>query len=93
MDFVICKPKLDNVLKIDNIFTSLIQYIENENMFSLLAKENEIARSLMKEFIDWVSEKKVAYVELSACIDNKNAINLYENDCLCIDKICLRKEI
>lgn len=40
MDFVICKPKLDNVLKIDNIFTSLIQYIENENMFSLSVNVN-----------------------------------------------------
>lgn len=93
MDFVICKPKLDNVLKIDNIVTYLIQYIENENMFILVAKENEIAISLMKEFINWVREKNVAYVELSACIDNINVINLYENDGFCIDKICLRKEI
>ena len=106
------------------------QYIENENMCILVAKENEvilgyvygfiqdngslynnkvtkldalfvkeqyrgngIARNLMKEFINWAEEKGVAYVELSVCKDNSNAISLYENEGFCIDKIILRKEL
>lgn len=52
---------------------------------------NGIARSLIKEFINWAEEKRVAYIELSVCKDNTNAISLYENEGFCIDKICLRK--
>lgn len=47
----------------------------------------------MKEFINWAREKGAAYVELSVCKDNTNAINIYENEGFSIDKICLRKEI
>jgi len=54
---------------------------------------NGIARSLMKEFINWTREKEVAYVELSVCKDNTNAISLYENEGFGIDKIVLRKEL
>lgn len=50
-----------------------------------------IARSLMKEFINWAEEKGVVYIELSVCKDNTNAISLYENEGFCIGKICLRK--
>ncbi|MBR2786823.1 MAG: GNAT family N-acetyltransferase [Clostridia bacterium] len=52
---------------------------------------NGIARSLMKEYINWAEEKGVAYIELLVCKDNTNAISLYENEGFCIDKICLRK--
>ena len=54
---------------------------------------NGIARSLMNEFINWAEEKGAAYIELSVCKDNTNAINLYENEGFSIDKICLRKAI
>lgn len=54
---------------------------------------NGIARSLMKEFINWAEEKGVAYIELSVCKDNTNAISLYENEGFCIDKILLRKKL
>ena len=54
---------------------------------------NGIARSLMKEFINWAEEKGVAYIELSVCKNNTNAISLYENEGFCIDKICLRKQL
>ena len=54
---------------------------------------NGIARSLMKEFINWAEEKEVAYIELSVCKDNTNAISLYENEGFCIDKVCLRKQL
>ena len=152
MDFVICKPKLNNMNKIDNMLTSLIQderknynsninenyevknfyeqYIENENMCILVAKENEnymgyiygfiqenwnlfnnktaqldalfvkeqyrgngIAKSLMKEFINWSKEKGTTYVELSVCKDNTNAISLYEDEGFYIDKILLKKKL
>ena len=52
---------------------------------------NGIARSLMKDFINWAEGKGVAYIELSVCKDNTNAISLYESEGFCIDKICLRK--
>ena len=48
---------------------------------------NGIARSLMKEYINWAEEKGVAYIELLVCKDNTNAISLYENEGFCIDKI------
>ena len=54
---------------------------------------NGIARSLIREFINWARGKEVAYVELSVCKDNANAISLYENEGFSIDKICLRKEL
>ena len=54
---------------------------------------NGIARSLMKEFINWAEEKRVASIELSVCKDNTNAISLYENEGFCIDKILLRKKL
>ncbi len=54
---------------------------------------NGIAKSLMKEFINWAEEKGVAYIELSVCKDNSDAINLYENEGFCIDKILLRKKL
>ena len=106
------------------------QYIENENMCILVAKENKvvlgyvygfiqdngslynnkvaqldalfvkeqyrgngIARSLTKEFINWAEEKGVAYIELSVCKNNTNAISLYENEGFCTDKILLRKKL
>ena len=49
--------------------------------------------SLIREFINWARGKEVAYVELSVCKDNANAISLYENEGFSIDKICLRKEL
>ena len=52
---------------------------------------NGIARSLTKEFINWAEEKGVAYIELSVCKDNTNAISLYEEEGFSINKICLRK--
>lgn len=54
---------------------------------------NGIARSLTKEFINWTEEKGVAYIELSVCKNNTNAISLYENEGFCIDKILLRKKL
>ncbi len=54
---------------------------------------NGIARGLMKEFINWAREKKVAYVELSVCKDNTNAINLYQNEGFSIEKTYLRKKL
>ncbi len=78
---------------------------DNGNLFNnkivkldaLFVKEqyrgNGIARSLMKEFINWAREKEVSYVELSVCKDNTNAIKLYENEGFSIDKISLRKEL
>ncbi len=54
---------------------------------------NGIAISLMKEFINWAEEKGVAYIELSVCKNNTNAISLYENEGFCIDKILLRKKL
>ena len=45
----------------------------------------------MKEFINWADEKGVAYIEVSVCKDNTNAISLYENEGFFIDKICLKK--
>ncbi|MCR5145832.1 MAG: GNAT family N-acetyltransferase, partial [Clostridia bacterium] len=106
------------------------QYIENENMCILVAKENEnymgyiygfiqengnlfnnkiaqldalfvkeqyrgngIAKSLMKEFINWSKEKGATYVELSVCKDNTNAISLYEDEGFYIDKILLKKKL
>ena len=152
MDFIICKVKSNEVYKIDNMLTSLIQderkkydnninenykvknfyeqYIENENMCILVAKGNEtilgyvygfvqdngslynkkvaqldalyvkeqyrkngIAKNLIKEFIKWAEGKEVAYVELSVCKDNTNAISLYESEGFHIDKVYLRKEL
>lgn len=52
-----------------------------------------IAKSLMKEFINWAEEKEATYVELSVCKDNTKAISLYENEGFSIDKIILRKEL
>lgn len=54
---------------------------------------NGIARSLTKEFINWAEEKGVAYIELSVCKNNTNAISLYENEGFCTDKILLRKKL
>ena len=75
-----------------NLFNNKIAKLD-----ALFVKEqyrgNGIARSLMKEFINWAGEKEVVYVELSVCKDNTNAINLYENEGFSIDKICLRKEL
>ena len=47
----------------------------------------------MKEFINWAEEKGVAYIELSVCKNNTNAISLYENEGFYIDKILLRKKL
>ena len=78
---------------------------DNGNLFNnkmakldaLFVKEqyrgNGIARSLMKDFINWAEEKGAAYIELSVCKDNTNAINLYENEGFSINKICLRKAL
>lgn len=64
-------------------------------LYALFVKEqyrgNGIESSLIKEFINWAREKRVAYIELSVCKDNTNAISLYENEGFGIDKICLRK--
>ena len=54
---------------------------------------NGIARKLIKEFINWAEEKEVAYIELSVCKNNTNAISLYENEGFCTDKILLRKKL
>ena len=75
-----------------NLFNNKIAQLD-----ALFVKEqyrgNGIARSLMNEFINWAEEKGAAYIELSVCKDNTNAINLYENEGFSIDKICLRKAI
>ena len=75
-----------------NLFNNKIAQLD-----ALFVKEqyrgNGIARSLMKDFINWAEEKGAAYIELSVCKDNTNAINLYENEGFSIDKICLRKAI
>ena len=75
-----------------NLFNNKIAKLD-----ALFVKEqyrgNGIARSLMREFINWAKKEEVAYVELSVCKDNTNAINLYENEGFSIDKICLRKEL
>lgn len=75
-----------------NLFNNKIAKLD-----ALFVKEqyrgNGIARSLIREFINWASEKEVAYVELSVCKDNINAISLYENEGFNIDKICLRKAL
>lgn len=75
-----------------NLFNNTIAQLD-----ALFVKEqyrgNGIARSLMNEFINWAEEKGAAYIELSVCKDNTNAINLYENEGFSIDKICLRKAI
>jgi len=75
-----------------NLFINKIAKLD-----ALFVKEqyrgNGIARSLIREFINWARENEVAYVELSVCKDNTNAINLYENEGFSIDKICLRKEL
>ena len=75
-----------------NLFNNKIAKLD-----ALFVKEqyrgNGIARSLIREFINWAKEKEVSYVELSVCKDNTNAINLYENEGFSIDKICLRKEL
>lgn len=54
---------------------------------------NGIAKSLMREFINWARVKEVSYVELSVCKDNTNAISLYEDEGFGIDKMVLRKEL
>ena len=73
-----------------NLFNNKIAQLD-----ALFVKEqyrgNGIARSLMKEFINWAEEKGVAYIELSVCKDNTNAISLYEEEGFSINKICLRK--
>lgn len=56
-------------------------------------RKNGIAKNLIKEFIKWADEKEVAYVELSVCKDNTNAISLYESEGFNIDKVYLRKEL
>ena len=78
---------------------------DNGNLFNnkmakldaLFVKEqyrgNGIARSLIREFINWAREKEVAYVELTVCKDNTNAIDLYQNEGFSINKICLRKAL
>lgn len=75
-----------------NLFNNKIAQLD-----ALFVKEqyrgNGIARSLMKEFINWAKKEEVTYIELSVCKDNTNAINLYENEGFSIDKICLRKEL
>ena len=75
-----------------NLFNNKIAKLD-----ALFVKEqyrgNGIARSLIREFINWAKEKEISYVELSVCKDNTNAINLYENEGFSIDKICLRKEL
>ena len=75
-----------------NLFNNKIAQLD-----ALFVKEqyrgNGIARSLMKDFINWAEEKGAAYIELSVCKGNTNAINLYENEGFSIDKICLRKAI
>ena len=54
---------------------------------------NGIARSLIKDFINWAEEKGVTYIELLVCKDNTNAINLYQNEGFCLDKILLRRKL
>ena len=54
---------------------------------------NGIAKKLMNEFYNWAKKKEAAYIELSVCKDNSNAIDLYENEGFNINKICLRKEL
>lgn len=75
-----------------NLFNNKIAQLD-----ALFVKEqyrgNGIARDLIREFINWARGKEVAYVELSVCKDNANAISLYENEGFSIDKICLRKEL
>lgn len=75
-----------------NLFNNKIAQLD-----ALFVKEqyrgNGIARSLMKDFINWAEEKGAAYIELSVCKGNTNAINLYENEGFSINKICLRKEL
>lgn len=78
---------------------------DNGNLFNnkmakldaLFVKEqyrgNGIARSLIREFINWAREKEVAYVELTVCKDNTNAIDLYQNEGFSINKTCLRKAL
>lgn len=75
-----------------NLFNNKIAKLD-----ALFVKEqyrgNGIARSLMNEFINWAREKEVAYLELSVCKGNTNAINLYKNEGFSINKICLRKRL
>ena len=75
-----------------NLFNNKIAKLD-----ALFVKEqyrgNGIARSLIREFINWARENKVAYIELSVCKDNTNAINLYKNEGFNIDKICLKKKL
>ena len=75
-----------------NLFNNKIAQLD-----ALFVKEqyrgNGIARSLTKEFINWAEEKGVAYIELSVCKNNTNAISLYENEGFCTDKILLRKKL